>query len=806
MKASLNWIRALLPELEASAAAVDARLTSAGIEVEGVERQAERIAGVITAEVRARYQHPSADKLSVCTVFDGAAEHTVVCGAPNARAGLKVAFAPVGTTLPGGLTLTRRKIRGIESEGMLCSEAELELSEAHEGILELDPDVQPGLPLAQALGLEDAIFELSVTPNRPDVLSHFGLARELAAIFGLAPPEAAPKVKEGKAKAEERAKVKIEAKDRCAKYVGRVITGVKVGPPPAGVQARLRAVGLRPISNVVDATNLTLMELGHPLHAFDLDRLEGAKVVVRLAGAGEQIALLDGSTKALTEDDLVIADAARPVALAGVMGGASSEVQDQTVNVLLEAAVFDPGSVRRTGRRHGLHTEASHRFERGVDPERVEAAIDRCAQLILELAGGELHKGRISASGKAKKRPPVGVRPERASLLIGRPVSKREVKDTLQSLGLTLVKREDDAAPTALWFEVPSWRVDLSREEDLIEEVGRLHGYDDLPAVMPPGGEEVWRAAPAVDAENMARDRLVGRGFLEAISLAFAAPAHLDAMGLDPAQAVVVANPLGEESQLMRPSLLPALLKAARLNQDNLPSITDLRLFELGRTFAWTQPDAPLPEQVRRVGLLMRGRRYPGGWNADPGALDPYDLKGAVEALLADFGAEVRYEAAAVPWLHPGSATRVLLEGHALGHLGEAHPNLMEAFGLEGPPVFLAELDVDRLAALPRAPRRFAALPKLPPAQRDLSFFLRRDVSGERVLETIRGADADHILEGLEIFDVYEGQGVPEGERSLAVSMTFRAPERTLTDQDVEAVQARVVAALEALGARVRSA
>lgn len=801
MKASLKWIREIVPGLDASAEEIEERLTAAGIEVEGTEREGAGLAGVITAEVRTCDKHPDADKLSVCTVFDGEKEHNVICGAPNARAGLKVAFAPVGTTLPGGFTLVKKKIRGVASEGMLCSEAELELSENHDGIIELDPGMQVGLPLAEVLGKDDVVFELGVTPNRPDVLSHFGLARELAAMFGRPTPRAVAAVQATGPEASASAQVRIDAASRCAKYVGRVITGVKVGPSPQDVQARLRAVGQRPISNVVDATNLALMELGHPLHAFDLHRLEGAQIIVRPAGVGEKIELLDGSTKTLTEDDLVIADAAKPVALAGVMGGANSEVHEGTVDVLLEAAVFDPSSVRRTGRRHGLHTEASHRFERGVDAAMVEAAIDRCAALILEMAGGTLHAGRVTATGEAKPKAAAKVRPARAAMLIGRPVSADEVKDTLTRLGLTFTGEDGDA----LVFDVPSWRVDLTLEEDLIEEVGRLHGYDDLPAVMPPAGKAVWQHAPAVDVEGVLRDRLVGQGFFEAVSLAFAAPAHLEAMGLDPARAVVVTNPLGEESQLMRPSMLPPLLKAARLNQDNLPSITDVRLFELGRTFAWSDPQAKLPEQVRRVGVMMRGRRHPAAWNAEAGALDAYDLKAVVESMLEDFGAEVRYDAAEVSWLHPRSATCVVLRGKTLGFLGEAHPSLMEAFGLEGPPVFLAELDVDQLAALPRGPRRYVPLPKLPPAQRDLSFFIARDVSGARVLSTIRKADGQ-FLQGAEIFDVYEGKGVPDDQRSIAVSMTFRAADRTLTDQDVEGALGKVMKALEKLGATIRKA
>lgn len=817
MKASLNWIRELLPGVEADAEEIARRFTGAGLEVEGVERPGEAIAAVVSAEVRTCDKHPDADKLSVCTVFDGQTEHHVVCGAPNVAAGQVVAFAPVGTTLPNGLTLEKRKIRGQPSEGMICAEDELGISDEHEGIIVLPEGTALGLKVADVLGLDDTVLEIGVTPNRPDVLSHFGLARELAALEGLDRPTPRLDLREAGDPAEGQAKVEIVATDRCSKYVGRVIRGVKVGPSPEDVQRRLQAVGQRPISNVVDATNLVLMELGHPLHAFDLHRLEGQRVVVRVANEGEKIELLDGTTKSLSSDDLVIADATRPVALAGVMGGANSEVHEATVDILLEAAVFDPSSVRRTGRRHGLHTEASHRFERGVDFEMVETAIDRCAELIVGMAGGEVQPGRVSVVGEAPRRPPVPIRTERAAMLLGREVSHDEVQASLRHLGFERMSDHEQSSWTtidlyrdaryasATWFKAPSWRVDISREEDLIEEVGRLAGYDELEAVMPPSGSEVWTEAPPLDAEDRVRDVLVGQGFFEAISLAFASRRDAEAFGVTEGL-VTVANPLGDQSALMRFSLLPPLLEAARLNQDNLPSVTDLRIFELGRTFRWADAGDELPAQGRRIGVLMRGRRYPKSWAAGAAGLDAFDLKGVLESLADHFGVELAVEAHEAPWLHPRSGSRLVLGGEVVGHFGEAHPSLMERFALEGPPVFLAEFDLDRLAAAEDGPARFAPVAKLPPAQRDLSFFVKKAVGAAEVLGAIRGAETTGTLENVEIFDVYEGKGVPEDERSIAVSMTFRAPSRTLTDAEVEQAQAAITAALEGLGARIRSA
>lgn len=807
MRVSYGWIKELLPELKSSVGQVEKKLTAAGIEVEGIEREADALEGIIVAEVRETEAHPHADKLTVCRVFDGEGEQTVVCGAPNVRPSIKVAFAPAGITLRSGLRLERRSIRGVESHGMLCSEAELDLGEDHDGIMEVSARLRPGRPLADALKLTDTVLELGVTPNRSDVLSHLGAARELAALFGLRLPRPKIRVKESPRPAQKRIRVVVEDTERCPKYLSRVITGVTVEPSPGWVRRRLGVLGVRTISNVVDATNLVLLELGQPLHAFDLARLEDRRIIVRCAQPGESIGLLDGSVKTLTDDDLVIADSVKPVALAGVMGGANSEVHADTVDILLEAAVFDPRSVRRTAKRHGMHTDASHRFERGVDFDRVEEAIDRCAQLIVEFAGGEVHNGRVGHTKRMRPPPLVPIRVDRAESLVGRPFAKKEIRDALTALGLKSSSKPEKRLPAryskAQWFSVPSWRHDLSREEDLIEEVARLAGYDDLPPILPPRGGEVLTKPSAPDPEDMVREILVGSGFLEAISLAFGSPKHPEIMGLDRSRAVQLENPLGEETQFMRMSLLPALLEAARHNQDQLPSLTDLRLFEIGRTFAWGK--GTLPDEPRRGALLLRGRQSPVGWASEPTPVDFFDLKGVVEHLLEIFRIEgAMFAADDAPWLHPRTAARVEHDGVVLGRLGEAHPSLHEAFGLEGPPVWVAELEIDVLGAAAGPHRTFRPLPRLPPAQRDLSFFVQTTTSAATVLGAIRDTVDPGLSEEVRLFDVYEGPGVPEGHRSLAVALTFRAADRTLTDGEVDQRVEQIVAALEGLGARLR--
>lgn len=824
MKASYDWLKELLPELKKSPEQIARRLTDAGIEVEDIRPQAAALEGVVVGEVRALAPHPEADRLRLATVFDGERERSVVCGAPNVKAGQKVAFAPVGTRLPNGVTLERRAIRGVVSEGMICSEAELGIGEDASGILVLPGRARPGKSIAPHVGRTDVILELSPTPNRPDVLSHHGLARELAALFALPPPRAGGRVKERGEPASMHAKVEIRAGQRCPRYVARVIRGVKVGPSPEPVRRRLEALGIRAISNVVDATNLILQELGHPLHAFDLRKLQGARVVVRLAKDGENLVTLDGQARALAEDDLVIADAEAPVALAGVMGGRDSEVDEGTVDILLESAMFDPRSVRRSAKRLGLHTEASHRFERGADPGMLDAAVDRAAALITELAGGEVMRGRLEVVKRGPRTPVVGVRPSRASQLLGRPVERKEIVDALTRLGLTRVnppadeerrprgekrKKKLELPKDTLHFAVPSWRHDLEREVDLIEEVARVTGYDLIPTAMPPMPTDIRAVDVSVGPAELARRCLVAAGFYEAVSLAFSSRRQIAALGADPARAVEVANPLGEESGFMRTSMLPSLLRAALHNQEQLRRV-DLRLFEIGRTFEWGAPGEELPREAERIGLLLRGRRSPSGWSGGAETVDVFDLKGALERLLSAFRVDTfTVTPDDASWLHPSSASRLVGasasgEGSLWARFGELHPEVAERFGLEGVACFVAEVELSALGAALGAERKFKPLVDRPPVLRDLAFFVDRKVTADTLLREAR-ASAGPLLESCEFFDVYEGKGVPEGQRSLALRLSFRSGERTLTAAEVLEVEGRIKARLEeGLGARLR--
>lgn len=809
MKASLEWIRELLPELKASPAAVERRLNQSGVEVAGVERPQDALAGVVVAEVRAVRPHPGADRLRVTEVYDGERVHQVVCGAPNVAEGQKVPFAPVGTELPGGLRLESRAIRGVESSGMLCSAGELNLANASEGLLVLKPRLKAGKPLAEALKVKDTVLELDLTPNRADLLSHIGLARELAALFDLPLPVRKAKVRESGPPAE--VTVLSADRKRCPLYSARLIRGVRLGPSPLHVQQRLLALGQRPVSNVVDATNLVLLELGHPLHAFDLHKLKG-EVRARSARGGETIRLLDGSTKTLTDEDLVIADGRGPIALAGVMGGADSEVDGSTRDILLESALFDPRSVRRSARRHGLHTEASHRFERGVDGAQIRTALNACAALIVELAGGEVAKGVLQDGELPASDLVVPLRPPRAGMLLGQRVERSEIRKNLSRLGLKAVatnrvpETKLRGFEDAVWFRPPSWRTDLNREVDLIEEVARVGGYDRIPSRMPDVAPPVRTRRFAPRADLAVKRELAGMGFRETLSLGFCSGVDAERFGVDPKTLVELQNPLGEETRYLRFSILPALLQVARFNQDQLPSRVDLRLFEMGRTFAWRGPTEQ-PDEHLRVGLLMRGRRHPPSWGSDDARVDAFDLKGVVDRLSASLG-PTSVEPFECPHLHPRASARITVARDAgaveLGLFGQLHPDTMAAYGLEGPEIFVADLAMDGLARAVHRPA-FRGVSPHPPAQRDLSFVVRKDQPAASILATIRKTGRSFDLEAVSLFDVYEGAHVPEGHRSLAVALTYRAPDRTLTADEVETAQAEVVRALERVhGARLR--
>lgn len=806
MKLSVNWLRELC-ETGLPPDDLARRLTFAGFEVEGrEERTLGKDADVVAARITAAEKIAGSDHLTVCKVDDGRGTHQVVCGAENFKPGDVVPMARPGAVLPGGQKIAKAKLRGVESFGMLCSARELGLSEDHSGLLILPRDTPVGKPVAEVLGLPDVILELNVTPNRPDALSHLGIAREVHALTDAALHVPQPRLAEGEKRTDALARVDVEDSNRCPRYMARVIEGVRPGPSPLRLQERLRGCGIRPISNVVDASNLALLELGHPLHAFDLDRLAGHRIVVRHARRDEPMTTLDGKQRTLNDDDLVIADAEKPVALAGVMGGQTSEVSDATTRILIESAVFDPGGTRRTSRRHGLHTEASHRFERGADERMAALALDRCAELILQLAGGRLAKGVIDRYPKPRLQTRIWVRPARMSAVLGTEIRASEVEQRLRSLGLENVEGD---AQRQLWA-VPSWRGDLTREIDCVEEVARLRGYDTIPIVVPKAGVgETAAISPEQRIVRAARAAMAARGFDEALNYSFVSERELLALRPD-VTPVRVANPLTVEQAAMRTTLLGGLLQ--NVGRALKHGAQDVRLYELGRVYlpraSEAHPSGELAwpvDEPRRLGLAAAGHRAPRSWAASHDPLDFYDLKGAVDDVLAALSIPGTYAPAEESFLHPAAAAVLTVGGRRAGVLGQIHPRAARAFDVPAS-VLLAELDWELLLANARALRESRGVPRFPAVARDLAFVVGADAPAARLLAEIRAADDKGLLEDVTLFDVYRGAQVPPGKKSVAIGLTLRSPERTLTDSEADALCASVKDRLKAaLGAEIRS-
>ena len=795
MKVSLAWLAEWV-DVGSDAAALAQRLTMAGLEVEGRSPAAGAFTQVVVGEVLAVARHPDADKLSVCSVLGSGQEPLqVVCGAPNVRVGLKAPFALVGATLPGGLTIKRARLRGVESHGMLCSARELELGEGVDGILELPAELTTGADLRAALALDDTILEVNLTPNRGDALSMLGLARELAAV--LRQPLRMPALAAVPADSAATFPVRLEASRGCAKFAGRVLRGLNPSAAtPLWMRERLRRAGLRSLGPLVDVTNYVMLELGQPMHAYDLRRLSDY-LAVRQARAGERLVLLDGRSVALEPDVLVIADAAGPLGLAGIMGGEQSGIAADTVDVFLEVAWFAPEAIAGRARRYGLITDASQRFERGVDPAGQERAIERASALLLEIAGGRAGPTVVeSAPELLPAAKPIGLRVRYLERLLGVAVPPAQVATILGALGM------DVRATSEGWTVTPpSWRFDIAREADLVEEVARIYGYNEIPAtdaLMP-------QRAAAVPEGRIAGEslvlRLVERGYYEAVTLSFV-DATLQRMLFPDVPALVLANPLSVELAEMRVSLWPGLLKALT---DNVRRQQErVRLAEHGARFlpGASGTDAA-PAELECIAGVAFGSVLPEQWGMPRTRVDFHDAKADVEALLAATGAaaEFRFVAEQLSCLHPGRTARIYRGATPCGWLGELHPELVRALELpSAPQLFELDLNITFEAQLPAAKE----ISRFPAVRRDLAVVVPEATTFNELRESVTVA-ASSLLRELTIFDVYRGQGIDSGRKSVALGLILQDKSKTLTDADVDAVMAAVSARLKQdLGATLR--
>ncbi|QGG95202.1 phenylalanine--tRNA ligase subunit beta [Actinomarinicola tropica] len=775
MKVLLSWLRDFAP-FEGDPVALGEQLSDLGMAVESMDRLGEGLDGIVVARVLDLRPHPDADRIQLVDVDRGDGEALqIACGAFNMAVGDLVPLATIGTVMPGGMEIGRRKMRGEWSNGMLCSGRELGLGDDHSGILVLPSDAEPGQDVTAALGIEsDVLYDLEINPNRPDAMSVAGVARDLAARLKLPFALPNPQVTTSDIRAEDRARVEIVDPDLCGRFVARVLHDVVVGESPAWLQRRLTALGMRPINSLVDVSNYVMLELGQPNHAYDLARLGGGGLRVRRARDGERLVTLDDVERRFTTDDLLICDLDdAPVGIAGVMGGASSEISEATTDVLLELAWFQPLSVARTSRRLGLRSEASARFEKGTDPEVLELAARRFAELLGADAG--LADGVIDARGELPERPTVRVRTERVNEVIGDELVPVAIRDLLEPIGFApTIAGTDDHDVT-----IPSWRPDCETEIDVIEEVARHHGYSRIPRRVPrspiSGG-----LSPRQRERREVRQALVGLGFTEVMPMPFLAPGDLSRAGLDD-DGILVANPLVAEESVMRTSLLPGLCKVLAYNASHRNP--DVAVFELGHVFNRpADPSATLPDERERVAAASGGA----------------DATAAVRtwrALAARFHVDHELVNADVPGLHPTRGATIHVDGQQVGVVGEIDPDVLGAFEVPGPVAYL-DLDLTTLLALRHGPEAYRPVRLVPSSDLDLAFEVDEAVPAAALEPLLREAAGD-LLVDLRLFDVFRGPSVADGRRSLAYRLRFQAADRTLTDADLAEVRARCIAAVE---------
>jgi len=801
MKISNNWLKEFVSFTHTPDALSDA-LTMLGIEVEAIEDEGKKFRGFFIGKVLTRKKHPNADKLSVCTVTLGEGEQTIVCGAPNVAAGQTVVVATQGAIVPSaGFEIALRKIRGVESNGMICSRAELGVGEDDGGIWVLPEGTPLGMPLADYLGVNDIIYEIGITPNRADCLSHLGIAREIAALDTTS--ISIPQMQLPRNEPLTSVKITIEDPEKCPRYAARIVRNVKVQESPAWLKNRLTSLGLRPRNAVVDVTNLVLMECGQPLHAFDCDTITDSHIIVKSATAGEKFISLDSKERTLDGEMLMICDAARPVAIGGVMGGENSEITDQTTTVFIESAYFNPSSIRRTGKKLGISSDASYRFERGVDIDNLLYALDRAAMLIAELTGGTIDDGMTDVYPNPQPQKQCSMRFDRARSIIGIPIENSTMTSLLERIGCKIT----DSTEYAVSVIVPSYRVDISEEIDLIEEVARMVNYDNIAPDLSskfPSGVAIAPEFLKPSARDTIRNFYTQHGFNEILTYSFLDKASAAVFTENP---IELANPLGEEFSVMRPSMLPAMMKTMERNIRN--GQTMLKLFDIGKTFhhaSWAKTFIPGIEEREHLCVALSGNTTSEQWSAKQRTVDFYDIKGIIEEMCSELqlvNVKFRAPKSESAVFTANSLEIVAKSGTLLGSFGEVSSNYRSSFGIETP-IFAAEINLSALYTVKPAIGAYQPVAHFPSVQRDVAFVTDAGVTSEAIAKVITQTGGT-LLKTSTVFDVFEGKSLGEGKKSLAFSLTFQSPERTLVEGEIQQAVSGIVSAVEkATGAKLR--
>ncbi|GLH64694.1 phenylalanine--tRNA ligase subunit beta [Parageobacillus sp. G301] len=795
MFVSYKWLQEYVDLTGITAKELADLITKSGIEVESVEVLNKGAKGVVVGHVLEREQHPNADKLSKCLVDIGEGEPVqIICGAPNVAKGQKVAVAKVGAVLPGNLKIKRAKLRGEESNGMICSlqelgvESKLVPKEYADGIFVFPSDAPVGADVLELLNLDDEVLELGLTPNRADCLSMIGVAYEVAAILGRDVKLPTIELQENNENVHDYISVRVDAPEDNPLYAGRIVKNVKIGPSPLWMQTRLMAAGIRPHNNVVDITNYILLEYGQPLHAFDYDRLGSKEIVVRRAKAGETIVTLDDTKRTLTEDHLVITNGTEPVALAGVMGGANSEVRDDTTTVFIESAYFTSPVIRKASKDHGLRSEASTRFEKGIDPARTKEALDRAAALMAEYAGGEVVGGVVEVNTLKEKEVTVTITLDRINRVLGTMITKDEVATILTNL--QFVFTEDNGTFT---ITVPSRRRDISIEEDIIEEVARLYGYDRLPATLPVAEAKPGKLTPYQAKRRQVRRYLEDVGLFQAITYSLTSEEKATMFALETAEPIRLALPMSEERSVLRQSLLPHLLEVASYNRAR--QVENVAVYETGAVYL-ANGENELPSEKERLAGVLTGVWHAHLWQGEKKAVDFYVVKGILDGLFELLGLtnRIEYKQAKREHMHPGRTADILLDGKTIGFVGQLHPVVQKEYDLKETYVF--ELALTDLLNVEVEDIRYSPIPRFPSITRDIALVVDENVVAGELQKAIIEAGGE-LLKEVSIFDVYQGDRLPDGKKSIAFSLRYYDPERTLTDEEVTAVHEKVIQAVE---------